>query len=91
MRRRLARALLAAIAEGRAIAGARPTRIGGGAGPARPAWSAAGRGALGRSCRDGGRAWRSLAERGLGADQSNTSVVLGEPVLLKAYRRLEPG
>jgi trehalose synthase-fused probable maltokinase len=31
------------------------------------------------------------AERPLGADQSNTSVVLGEQVLLKAYRRLQPG
>lgn len=30
-------------------------------------------------------------ERDLGADQSNTSVVLGEAVLLKAYRRLQPG
>jgi maltose alpha-D-glucosyltransferase / alpha-amylase len=31
------------------------------------------------------------AERDLGADQSNTSVVLGEGLLLKAYRRLQPG
>lgn len=31
------------------------------------------------------------AERDLGADQSNTSVVLGEHLLLKAYRRLQPG
>jgi trehalose synthase-fused probable maltokinase len=30
-------------------------------------------------------------ERDLGADQSHTSVVLGEAVLLKAYRRLQPG
>jgi maltose alpha-D-glucosyltransferase / alpha-amylase len=30
-------------------------------------------------------------ERDLGADQSNTSVVLGEALLLKAYRRLQPG
>jgi maltose alpha-D-glucosyltransferase/alpha-amylase len=30
-------------------------------------------------------------ERDLGADQSNTGVVLGEEVLLKAYRRLQPG
>jgi len=30
-------------------------------------------------------------ERDLGADQSNTSVVLGDDVLLKAYRRLLPG
>jgi trehalose synthase-fused probable maltokinase len=30
-------------------------------------------------------------ERSLGVDQSNTSVVLGERIVLKAYRRLEPG
>jgi maltose alpha-D-glucosyltransferase/alpha-amylase len=30
-------------------------------------------------------------ERDLGADQSNTSVVLAERLLLKAYRRLQPG
>jgi maltokinase len=30
-------------------------------------------------------------ERDLGADQSNTGVVIGEHVLLKAYRRLQPG
>ncbi len=30
-------------------------------------------------------------ERDLGADQSNTSVVLGERIVLKAYRRLQPG
>jgi maltose alpha-D-glucosyltransferase/alpha-amylase len=30
-------------------------------------------------------------ERDLGADQSNTSVVLGEQLLLKAYRRLQRG
>ena len=32
-----------------------------------------------------------LAERPLGMDQSNTSVVLGERLLLKAYRWLQPG
>ncbi len=32
-----------------------------------------------------------LPARSLGADQSNTSVVLGERLLLKAYRRLEDG
>ena len=30
-------------------------------------------------------------ERDLGADQSNTSVVLGDHLLLKAYRRVQPG
>jgi maltose alpha-D-glucosyltransferase/alpha-amylase len=33
----------------------------------------------------------TMPERALGADQSNTSVVIGERVLLKAYRRLEAG
>lgn len=33
----------------------------------------------------------TAAERDLGSDQSNTSVVLAERMLLKAYRRLEPG
>jgi maltose alpha-D-glucosyltransferase / alpha-amylase len=33
----------------------------------------------------------TASERDLGVDQSNTSVVLGEQVLLKAYRRLQPG
>ena len=32
-----------------------------------------------------------IAERALGADQSNTSVVLGERLLLKAYRRCQTG
>ena len=30
-------------------------------------------------------------ERDLGVDQSNTSVVLGDDLLLKAYRRIQPG
>ena len=30
-------------------------------------------------------------ERDLGADQSNTSVVLGDALVLKAYRRVQPG
>ncbi len=38
----------------------------------------------------GGRA-QALAERVVGGEQSNTSVVLGGRVILKAYRRLEPG
>jgi trehalose synthase-fused probable maltokinase len=32
-----------------------------------------------------------LAERPVGADQSNTCVVLGERLILKAFRRIEPG
>ena len=45
-------------------------------------------------CRPGPAMVDGLAqvpERDLGADQSNTSVVLGERLLLKAYRRLWPG
>jgi maltose alpha-D-glucosyltransferase/alpha-amylase len=33
----------------------------------------------------------AMAERPVGADQSNTSVVLGERLILKAFRRVEPG
>ncbi len=33
----------------------------------------------------------ALSERGLGADQSNTSTVFDERLLLKTFRRLEPG
>jgi maltose alpha-D-glucosyltransferase / alpha-amylase len=32
-----------------------------------------------------------MAERPVGADQSNTSVVLGDKLILKAFRRVEPG
>ena len=39
----------------------------------------------------GAREIAEWAERSLGADQSNTSAVLGERLLLKAFRRLEPG
>ena len=39
----------------------------------------------------GAPAVSGLAERPLGMDQSNTSVVLGERLLLKAYRWLQPG
>ena len=39
----------------------------------------------------GASAVAGLAERPLGMDQSNTSVVLGERLLLKAYRWLQPG
>jgi maltose alpha-D-glucosyltransferase/alpha-amylase len=87
------RALLAAIAEGRTI-----PSIGAGAGDAdstrpspvtaalvcRPAPGLAG-------LLDGSDDVVDLAERPLGVDQSNTSSVVGERVLLKAYRRLEPG
>jgi trehalose synthase-fused probable maltokinase len=39
----------------------------------------------------GADAIASGTERDLGADQSNTSVVLADRLLLKAYRRLQPG
>jgi maltose alpha-D-glucosyltransferase/alpha-amylase len=75
-------ALAAAMAEGRTIAALRKDSDPGAAPTA----------AL--VCRPAGAmvpgAW-ALGERGLGADQSNTSVVLGEAVLLKTFRRLQPG
>ncbi len=93
------RALLTAIGEGRVLpamgdvdpTGRAPTPAAGRAGPVqaalvcRPATGLAGllAGEPGRIA--------SLPERSLGADQSNTSVVVGERVLLKAYRRLEAG
>ena len=40
---------------------------------------------------EGPRAIATFAERALEADQSNTSTVLAERLLLKAYRRLWPG
>ncbi len=74
--------LVAAMAEGRTIPALRPDSDPGATPTAalvcRPA-----------SAMVGG-AW-ALGERPLGADQSNTSVVLGEAVLLKAFRRLQPG
>ena len=74
------RALAAAMADGRIVA-ALPLRDG-----------ATPRAAL--VCRPGPAMTTGIAtapERDLGADQSNTSVVLDEAVLLKAYRRLQPG
>jgi maltose alpha-D-glucosyltransferase/alpha-amylase len=47
--------------------------------------------ALGKLVPDGPGAVEGLAERALGADQSNTSVVLGERLLLKSFRWLQPG
>jgi maltose alpha-D-glucosyltransferase/alpha-amylase len=76
------RALAAAMADGRVIPAVAPADATPGAPPTAvlvcrpgPAMSAGGPG----------------TERDLAADQSNTSVVLGEEVLLKAYRRLQPG
>jgi trehalose synthase-fused probable maltokinase len=40
---------------------------------------------------EGAASVRSMADHPLGADQSNTSVVLGERLVIKAYRRVEIG
>ena len=80
------RALAAAMADGRTIAALpRPTPTGDARRPGARRRSSAGR--AGR-CH---LASRRATERDLGADQSNTSVVLGETVLVKAYRRVQPG
>ncbi len=87
------RALLVAIAEGRTIPalgsdspglGERPDRVQA-ALVCRPA------AALSDLVPGGPAAVGDLPERPLGADQSNTSVVVGERVLLKSYRRLATG
>jgi trehalose synthase-fused probable maltokinase len=46
---------------------------------------------FGRLVPDGAGVIADLDERALGADQSNTSVVLGERLLLKSFRWLQPG
>ncbi len=83
------RALAAAMGEGRVIAAlprttdpaARPTA----ALVCRPA------AALNELVPQGHAGIANGTERDLGADQSNTSVVIGETLLLKAFRRLQPG
>ena len=94
------RALLVAIAEGRVVAA-----LGGEAGPragepgpvsaalvCRPAAALAGLVVDGpRSIATLPGIVTTLPERSLGADQSNTSVVVGERILVKAFRRLETG
>jgi trehalose synthase-fused probable maltokinase len=86
------RALAAAIADGRTIpAVPRPARPGSAPGPVTAALVCRPAPAL-RSLAPGGAPEVAAAvERPLGADQSNTSVVLGERLLLKAYRRIEDG
>jgi maltose alpha-D-glucosyltransferase/alpha-amylase len=90
--------LLLAIAEGRTVAAIPGDRdvAGVGSGGERP-----GRVTAALVCRpaaglaelvpDAARTIPSLEERPLGADQSNTSVIVGDRVLLKVYRRLETG
>jgi trehalose synthase-fused probable maltokinase len=87
------RALLIAMAEGRTVPamaadptlGEEATRPVSAALVCRPSQ------ALSAMVPGGAAAIAALAERALGADQSNTSVVVGDRVLLKAYRRLEVG
>jgi maltose alpha-D-glucosyltransferase/alpha-amylase len=90
------RALAVAIAEGRTIPSLATT------GEATPADdTAAGPVTAALVCRpalglrdlepEGAQAIERLAERPLGMDQSNSSVVLGDRLLLKAYRWLQPG
>lgn len=84
------RALAAAVGEGRTI----PSL------PRRPGVAAPGPVTAALVCRpasaltaivDDVGAIPGLPERALGVDQSNTSVVLGETLLVKAYRRIEAG
>jgi maltose alpha-D-glucosyltransferase/alpha-amylase len=87
------RALLIAIAEGRTIAAlpAAPADDGAATGPITAALVCRPAAALGDLLPGGVAAIAGAAERPLGADQSNTSSVIGERVLLKAFRRLESG
>jgi trehalose synthase-fused probable maltokinase len=79
------RSLAAAIGDGRTVAALpdprRPDAAPSAALVCRPA------AALARLAPDG----IAATERDLAADQSNTSVVVGDHLLLKAYRRLQPG
>ena len=87
------RALLVAIAEGRTI-GAMPRAAANAtdaAGPVTAALVCRPAQALPEIVVGGPDAIREMPERALGADQSNTSVVIGERLLLKGYRRLEAG
>jgi len=86
------RALAVAIAEGRTVPavprGAPTDRAPGPVTAALVCRPAAGLRSLARG---GAPEVAGMTERALGADQSNTSVVLGERLLLKAFRRLEDG
>jgi len=86
------RAFMVAIAGGRTI-GAMPRAAAGAdaAGAVTAALVCRPAQALPELVAGGPDAVREMPERSLGADQSNTSVVIGESVLLKCYRRLEAG
>jgi maltose alpha-D-glucosyltransferase/alpha-amylase len=87
------RALLSAIAEGRTVPAVRSddATANGRPGPVRAALVCRPATALDGLVPEGREAIPGLPERSLGADQSNTSVVVGERLLLKTYRRLEAG
>ena len=86
------RALAVAVAEGRTIAALpKPVPVGAAPRPVGAALVCRPASALAALVPGGARDVATSAERALGLDQSNTSVVLGERLLLKAYRRLEDG
>jgi maltose alpha-D-glucosyltransferase/alpha-amylase len=86
------RALAVAVAEGRTVPSLRrPATLIGAPGQVAAALVCRPAGALRGLVPGGAEAVASLPERSLGLDQSNTSVVLGERLILKAYRRLETG
>jgi len=86
------RALAVAVAGGRTIPSLRrPATPTGVPGPVTAALVCRPAGALRDLLPGGASELASLPERPLGLDQSNTSVVLGERLHLKAYRRLEAG
>ena len=85
------RALVSAMAEGRTIPSL-PHRVPGAvSGSVSAALVCRPASALQDLVPDPARTVGELAERPVGADQSNTSVVIGERLILKAFRRLESG
>jgi len=84
------RALAVAIAEGRTVPALARTATTA-PGPLTAALVCRPASGLGALAPGGAHEVAGLPERALGADQSNTSVVLGKRLLLKAYRRVEDG
>jgi maltose alpha-D-glucosyltransferase/alpha-amylase len=86
------RALAVAVAEGRTIRSLRrPAPPNGAPGPVSAALVCRPAPALRDLILGGASAVEGFDERPIGLDQSNTSVVLGERLILKAFRRLEDG